>query len=288
MKTKQLLVESHLTIHQKNLGKGEEWMPRLKGWCFAVIKSGSGYWQSPKHILELATGSMMCISPKGRGILRASQLHDLVIKYFWVDPNKLSGLFSLAEQQALNRAAANEAVGVRLYGPEQALAINLQTLCIRPGALPLAMRLKLLQFALEAMGADLEPKKLLDTSAADSRMRLRQLLNEMAAADLAEISLLELAPKVYCSPRHLRRLFREEVGTSFREKQSELRLAKACELLVNTDAKVVDVGLSSGYHSNSLFSLAIKKRFGVSPGEWRQQNASKLANRARAVRLNPL
>ena len=73
-----------------------------------------------------------------------------------------------------------------------------------------------------------------------------------------------------CSPRHLNRLFREELGASFREKQIELRLARACELLSTSNAKVVDVALESGYQSSSVFSGLFKKHFGVSPGQWRR------------------
>jgi AraC-like DNA-binding protein len=284
MKTSSL-VESHLTIHQKNLSKAEEWSPRLSGWCFAQIKTGCGYWQVPSQTLELSAGALMCIHPKACGIIRASQLHDVTVRYFWLDPGKLSGVLSVNEQQAFNRMAAQDEVGTYLFAPDHPHAKAFAAYTLRVGAGPLTLRLKLLQLALDAIGADLERKPVLEETLADSRARLRQVLSRMAAAELAELSLLELAPKVFCSPRHLRRLFREEVGISFREKQTELRLAKACELLVNTDAKIVDVGLSSGYHSNSLFSSAFKKRFGVSPGEWRQLNAVKTVDRSRSQRL---
>jgi two-component system response regulator YesN len=74
-----------------------------------------------------------------------------------------------------------------------------------------------------------------------------------------------------CSARHLNRLFREEMGASFREKQIELRLARACELLATSNAKVVEVALESGYQSSSVFSELFKKHFGLSPGQWRHQ-----------------
>jgi len=49
-----------------------------------------------------------------------------------------------------------------------------------------------------------------------------------------------------------------------------LRLAKACELLASSNAKVVDVALESGYQSSSVFSELFKKHIGVSPGQWRR------------------
>ena len=58
---------------------------------------------------------------------------------------------------------------------------------------------------------------------------------------------------------------------SFREKQVELRLTRARELLATTDSKVVDVAMESGYQSTSLFNLIFKQRFGLSPAKWRDR-----------------
>jgi AraC-like DNA-binding protein len=82
---------------------------------------------------------------------------------------------------------------------------------------------------------------------------------------------------MFCSPRHVTRLFREELGASFREKQIELRLARACQLLANSNAKVVEVALESGYQSSSVFSELFKRRYGVSPGQWRRQRLNSRA-----------
>ena len=93
----------------------------------------------------------------------------------------------------------------------------------------------------------------------------------MAASEFVELSVSDLAPRMSCSRRHLNRLFREELGASFREKQIELRLARACDLLATSNAKVVDVALESGYQSSSVFSELFKRHLGVSPGQWRRQ-----------------
>jgi AraC-like DNA-binding protein len=103
------------------------------------------------------------------------------------------------------------------------------------------------------------------------RERFRQVLSQIPASEFARLSMSDLAPIMSCSPRHLNRLFHEELGTSFREKQIELRMAKACELLANSNAKVVEVALESGYQSSSVFSELFKRRYGVSPGQWRRE-----------------
>ena len=67
---------------------------------------------------------------------------------------------------------------------------------------------------------------------------------------------------------------------SFRDKQTEVRLMRARELLATTRSKVLEVALESGYESLSLFNLMFKRRFGVSPGKWREQiEARKISGR---------
>jgi two-component system, response regulator YesN len=97
------------------------------------------------------------------------------------------------------------------------------------------------------------------------------MLNQMPVSQLLELSFSKLACQARCSPRHVSRLFTEMVGVSFREKQTELRLARACELLATADCKVAEVALESGYQSASLFSVIFKQRFGASPAKWRER-----------------
>ena len=84
------------------------------------------------------------------------------------------------------------------------------------------------------------------------------------------------------SPRHLNRLFREHLGVSVRAKQTELRLLKASQLLRETDAKIVNVALESGYRNLSLFNAMFKKRFRMTPSLWRRDKPRKKNRLARA------
>jgi AraC-like DNA-binding protein len=70
----------------------------------------------------------------------------------------------------------------------------------------------------------------------------------------------------------LSRTFHELVGTSFSNQRVEIRMARARELLATSNSKVVEVALESGYKSLSMFNLVFTRRFGTSPGRWRQRN----------------
>jgi AraC-like DNA-binding protein len=267
------LFEPHLMIHERTLPQGGEWMPQFHGWCLLQVRSGICYWQQPGGAREIPAGSALVLTDSTPGALRASQLNAADLVFFHVEPEKLAGLLSLPDQQSFMAAALAEKWAARLLAAAHPVVERFRLLCLNGTASPLALRLRLLQLFVDLFGSEVEEERPRAAGEMDGRSRLRRLLNQMAAAEFVELSLADLAPKMCCSPRHVSRLFREEIGTSFREKQRELRLVKACDLLANSNAKVVEVALTSGYQSNSLFSLLFKKQFGVSPGKWRLQHA---------------
>ncbi len=279
--------EPHLTLNEAKVPMGWEWRPQLNGWCFLRIRSGVTYWQEASQTQELPPGACLAIGAKSRGTFRASQLNDAMLDHFFLDPAKLSGLLSLSEQQALKAADASQVLA-RIFPPSHPVSDQFKTILKAGKRPPATIRLQLLQLFLDLFETEIERRPTAGQVAMDSRERLKQMLDRMTASEFLESSLAELAPKISCSPRHLSRLFQLEMGTSFREKQTELRLERACELLANSDAKVVDVALTSGYPSNSLFSLVFKKRFGVSPGEWRQQQTKKKPGRSKSSRMQPV
>jgi AraC-like DNA-binding protein len=263
--------EPHLVINEVRLAQGGEWRPHFRGWCLLHIGSGVSYWQDQSGTQEISAGAALVLGAEARGILRASQLNEVTISYFCVETEKLLGLLSLPEQHFLKQAAERKPLAVRVLPPESIISDRFKNLRPNPGANTTSMRLHLLQLFMDLFACEMDQDSTAPAPWMGGRERFRQVLNQMAASEFVELSVSDLAPMMSCSRRHLHRLFREELGASFREKQIELRLAKACELLASSNAKVVEVALESGYQSSSVFSELFKKHFGVSPGQWRSQ-----------------
>jgi len=270
MKAKPLF-EPHLVIKEVRLPQAGEWTPHFRGWCLSHVGSGISYWQEPNGTREIAAESTLVFSAEARGVLRASQLNEVAITYFCVQTEKLLGLLSLREQHFLKDAAGRKSLTVRVISPGSPMSERFKNLCHSPGASATSTRLRLLQLFMDMFECEIEQNSTAPAAWMSGRERFRQIMDRMAASEFAELSVSDLAPMMPCSPRHLNRLFREELGASFREKQIELRLAKACELLATSNAKVIEVALESGYQSSSVFSELFKKHLGVSPGRWRQQ-----------------
>ena len=260
-----------MVIGQIALLPGGEWSPQLPGWLVIHVSSGVGYWLDPRMNRELQTGAVVLRSDQAHGYFRASQLEELRLHFFRVEPRKLTGLVSLADQTLMQNAAVDEKFSLRVLPPSAQFSDKFRKLGSETTRNSFPARVQLLQLFLEVFGGNFQPPPTGVTELFDARARLKQMLHQTPVSELLELSFPELASQTRCSPRHVSRLFKELVGVSFREKQAELRLTQASELLATTDSKVVDVAMESGYQSTSLFSAMFKQHFGTSPAKWRER-----------------
>ena len=70
------------------------------------------------------------------------------------------------------------------------------------------------------------------------------------------------------------RLIKRRTGRTFRDLLQEKRLSQACYLLENTHLTISDIAALIGYSNNSFFHRLFRRRYGVSPREYRLQAAS--------------
>jgi AraC-like DNA-binding protein len=230
-----------------------------------------GYWMNPPANLELGNGAVLILSERGRGRIRCSQLCEMVLHYFFVQPENLSCVLTIPEQNVLYEVSRRREHAVRLVPVDNPMAGQFQCICEAQNSCAPLSRLQTLELFLRTFAKELDEKDPVSVCEDVAGERLEKLLNEMRPEDMLELSFTDLAGKVGCSPRHLARIFPEVTGVSFREKQAEIRLSRAQNLLTSTNAKVIDVALESGYQSLSLFNLMFKRRFGVTPAQWREQ-----------------
>jgi AraC-like DNA-binding protein len=83
--------------------------------------------------------------------------------------------------------------------------------------------------------------------------------------------LLALAKKMNISKRQLSRILKQLFGTSFRQLLIDVRLNRAAQLLIETDASAEEIAAAVGYTSMSGFYSAFKDRFSISVGRYRKR-----------------
>ena len=101
--------------------------------------------------------------------------------------------------------------------------------------------------------------------------RLRALCEAVMRAPSERATLSEWAANMGASERTMARLFRDELGLSYRQWRQQATLAHALPLLARGQS-VSTVAAASGYASDSAFSAMFKTAMGQSPSHFQNKN----------------
>lgn len=104
-----------------------------------------------------------------------------------------------------------------------------------------------------------------------TRVRLRRVVDYVAANNHRDITLTDLAEVADLSRFHFGRLFRLQMGVTPHRYLMDSRLERAKALLRLDTSMVADIALETGFRSTGHFSRAFRRNVGVSPTEWKLQ-----------------
>jgi AraC-like DNA-binding protein len=82
----------------------------------------------------------------------------------------------------------------------------------------------------------------------------------------------KLARKVGLNSRSLQECFKHVYGSTIFVFGQHARLEQSKKLLIETDFPTQVIAEECGYHEQSNFSAAFKKKYGVGPGEWKRRS----------------
>lgn len=84
-----------------------------------------------------------------------------------------------------------------------------------------------------------------------------------------QVTIDELAKKVYLTPSYICILFKENKGESIIDYLTRVRLKHAQRLLADNSVKIYEVAERTGFNSTSYFSIVFKNAYGISPKDYR-------------------
>lgn len=91
-------------------------------------------------------------------------------------------------------------------------------------------------------------------------------INQMYKQD---ISIINIADKIGITRSHLNHVFQKELNISVQKFLIDFRMHKAANLLVSTTMTIKEISNHVGYRDQLVFSKAFKKKFGMSPKNYR-------------------
>ncbi|MEM9275622.1 MAG: AraC family transcriptional regulator [Cyanobacteria bacterium P01_F01_bin.143] len=114
------------------------------------------------------------------------------------------------------------------------------------------------------------PTKATEYSGGLARNKLKRVLDYINEHLADDISLSELAKQAKLSQSHFSTLFRQSTGKSPYRFVTEQRVARAQELLLNTDMTVLDIAVAVGFYDQTHLRRHMKKLRGISPKQLRE------------------
>jgi len=92
-----------------------------------------------------------------------------------------------------------------------------------------------------------------------------------------DLSLNIISEIAYFSPFHFHRVFKFITGETLNEYVTRRRIEKSAIDLLHKSLTITEISISNGFNSNSSFTRAFKKYYGVSPTEFKKQNPNKFS-----------
>lgn len=84
------------------------------------------------------------------------------------------------------------------------------------------------------------------------------------------LTLEEMAKKVHFSSFYFSRIFSEQLGMSFSEYVSNVRIKHVKDMLIQTDKSIMRIALDTGYCSGDYLSTQFKNKTGMTPSQFRR------------------
>ncbi|MBD2848098.1 response regulator [Paenibacillus sp. IB182496] len=97
--------------------------------------------------------------------------------------------------------------------------------------------------------------------------RVHQFIEQQLSND---VSLQAIAEYVNLHPVYLSKIYKVETGISLSDYILNFRLGRAAELLKHKEVKIYEVGEQVGYQTTHYFIRVFKKRYGMTPQEYRE------------------
>ncbi len=106
----------------------------------------------------------------------------------------------------------------------------------------------------------------------DSIDRRNYILDLLTAESSGNISLSDLSQNIFLTPKQTNRIFKKRYNKTYKQKQIELRIENAKNLLLKTSDSIDKIAYSVGYTNITGFYKAFKRLVGKTPKEYRDEH----------------
>lgn len=254
-------------------------------WCVLTLHRGALSWTSRERVVDVRPGEAAVLSPGIRAVVQGRMPGELIGYYFCFRAEELGSLFGTPTRLLFEKAARDSTLA-RILPSQSPVSRKLKALSMEaaPAATPeqRGQILSLLPMLIHELQSDLHAR---DNGDDGAKARILATVIQLTDAEIHSVSVEDLARRCSCSRRHFTRLVQEHFGCTAVELKTHVRLDRAAELLKDPEAKVLNVALECGFGHLGQFAAQFRKRFGVTPTEWRATGGN--GGNTRALRDEP-
>lgn len=113
------------------------------------------------------------------------------------------------------------------------------------------------------------PKK--ETAATDLNESRSWILDQLFSDDCSNVTLNDFSVQIGVSQRQAERIIKDYYGSSFKKLRYESKMALAATLLEEKNITVEECAVKCGYSSASAFISAFKRKYKITPKQYREQ-----------------
>ena len=122
----------------------------------------------------------------------------------------------------------------------------------------------------------MQPEKIQASKEISSRLfmieNVKHFINQNYSEDLP---LSNIANYVFANPSYLSRIFKKTTGIALSSYINEIRIAKAKQLLIDTDNLIIDIAVACGFNYIPHFNLIFKASTNMTPTQFRKSHKIK-------------
>lgn len=101
--------------------------------------------------------------------------------------------------------------------------------------------------------------------------KVKMILTYISEHFQENITIEDMASHCFYSKSYFMKFFRETMGVSFISYLNDYRLEIAAKQLTDTSDNIVNIALNTGFDNLSYFNRCFKKKYGMTPGKYRNQ-----------------
>lgn len=228
------------------------------------------------HVERYGDGDLVLLGPnlphawQSEALIGENRLHRAIV--CWFTPAWIEGLMALMPEYApLARLAAEAGRGLEFT---DGAAERLRPRLLALGALPPARQvLELQAILIDLAGCKRRPLASGEVPLSENprdRERMQRVLTFLHANYDRPLRLAPLSAIAHLTDSQLQRVFKRSTRMSISQYVTQLRIGKACQLLVQTDLPMSHIAAESGFSDAAHLARQFKTAKGLPPTRYRE------------------